>query len=402
MKINFLSQYFDPEPTIRDKEFVKKLALHGNELTVITGYPNYPFGKIYDGFKQKIYSKEIVENFTLIRLPIFPSRSNSFLLRLINILSYSFCLSVYLIFFSKKKDISYVYHPPITTALAALLLKVTRKTPYVLDVLDLWPESLTSTKFIKNKFLIYLTLIAVKLAYKHAQSIVVTSPGMKNAIIQHGINKNKIHLIYNAAQENKSSKFIKKNIGLPKNGLNILYAGNIGPAQKLEIIPEISKELEHQDIIVNFIFVGTEIDKVHLINITNKLKCKNMFFYDYVSMDEIGNYLEQSDVGLVKLNSSDLFKITIPGKTMQYMYFGKPILLLVDGDAADLVNNANCGISCSPENKNSIKEAIINLCSKNNQELKLIGQNGKNFYTEHLSSSVAINKLNQILKSEHI
>ena len=216
MKINFLTQYFDPEPVIRDKKFIRDLANKGNLISVVTGYPNYPTGKIYSGFKQKIYSKIIIDNFELIRLPLFAYKGKNLILRILNIFTFFISLSTYLLFFSKKKDISYAANPPPTVAIAALILKIFRGTPYIIDILDLWPQSLESTGFVKNKSLLKLINLTMNLIYRNALHIIVTSPGMKNTIIKSGINSEKISLIYNWAPEDRLLIYKKKTYQISK------------------------------------------------------------------------------------------------------------------------------------------------------------------------------------------
>ena len=396
MKINFISQFFDPEPTIRDLEFIKLLKMKGSDITVITGFPNYPHGKIYDGYKQKIFYSENIDNIEIKRLPLFASRSKSVFMRALNILSFFLSLVIYLVFFSKKSDISYAYHPPITIAFAALILKWVRKTPFVIDVLDLWPHSLVSTKFLTNKIIIKIITFLTKLIYNNADHIVVTSPGMKAEITSNNIPENKITTIYNSTPENRSQVFKKINLQIPKSKLTLLYAGNIGPAQEVDILIDVAKQLSIENFDVNFIFVGTGISKQKIVNKSKTLGCDNITFIPHLDISEIWNYFKKADMGIVKLSNDKLFSMTIPGKTMSYMFFGLPILMIANGDAADLVNQAKCGISCSPISKIEILEGIKECYKKDKAELKQMGVNGKKFYQENLSTKNSVNKFYDI------
>tara|TARA_Y200000002_G_C22659529_1_gene655094 strand:+ start:511 stop:1719 length:1209 start_codon:yes stop_codon:yes gene_type:complete len=396
MKINFISQFFDPEPTIRDLEFIKLLESKGSEITVITGFPNYPYGRIYDGYKQKIFQREKIGNINIVRLPLIPSRSKNVLMRALNVLSFFLSLTIYLIFFSKKNDITYAYHPPITIALASLILKKIRGTPFVLDVLDLWPHSLVSTRFSTNTFIIRIIDIITKMVYRHADHIVVTSPGMKNEIMKNNILEKKISTIYNSTPENRLRSYKKNILKIPKSKFTFLYAGNIGPAQDIEILIDIAKQINIEKPSIQFVFVGTGILKDKVIKKSLDLNCNNIIFLPHVNINEIWNYYEIADVGIVKLSKDKLFNITIPGKTMSYMFFGLPILMIANGDAANLVNSANCGLSCNPNDKNEILNNIKRLYNKNKKELKEMGDNGKNYYNSHLSTSNSINKFHQI------
>jgi colanic acid biosynthesis glycosyl transferase WcaI len=398
MKINFISQFFDPEPTIRDLEFVKMLKTKGSKITVTTGLPNYPQGKIYDGYK-KIFLREVIDDVNITRLPLIPSHSSSVFMRALNIISFFLSLTTYLVFFSKKNDITYAYHPPITIAFASLILKKIHKTPYVLDVLDLWPHSLISTKFTTNPIIIKVVSIITKLVYKHADHIVVTSPGMKNEIIKNCISEKKISVIYNSTPEKRLQTYKKINLEMPETELTLLYAGNIGPAQEIEVLIDVAKQLSIEKLKIKFIFVGTGILKEKIIKKSKDLNCDNVIFLPQVNINEVWNYYKAADIGIVKLSNDKLFDITIPGKTMSYMFFGLPILMIANGDAADLVNRANCGLTCNPDSKIKILETIRILYNKNKNELAQMGVNGKNFYASHLSTNNAVDKFHNIFAS---
>ena len=144
-KITLLTQWFDPEPTFKGLLFFAKgLSKKGFEVTVVTGFPNYPGGNLYPGYKIQIYRKEIIDNITIVRLPLYPSHSKSIIGRVLNYLSFVFH-HLYTQFFMPKVDVIYGYHPPLTIGIVLSLVRVFRKIPVVYDIQDLWPDSLKAT-----------------------------------------------------------------------------------------------------------------------------------------------------------------------------------------------------------------------------------------------------------------
>ena len=142
MRILFLTEFFDPEPMHRGLSFAKKLVAAGHEVEVITAFPNYPGGKIYPGYKLSFIKKEKIDGVQITRLPLYPSHDHSLFKRFVTYATFAFSALFYGLFFAKKPDVMYVFHPPLSTGLCAALIKKCRKIPFVLDIQDLWPDSL--------------------------------------------------------------------------------------------------------------------------------------------------------------------------------------------------------------------------------------------------------------------
>ena len=153
-RILLITQWFDPEPTFKGLLFAKELASRGFEVEVITGFPNYPGGILYDGFRIKLIQKEIIDDVLVTRVPLFPSHNKSKIGRAFNYLSFAFTSMIYGLFFSKQADVIYAYHPPLTVGISALVIKLFRRVPVVLDIQDIWPDSLKASGMITNSLLL--------------------------------------------------------------------------------------------------------------------------------------------------------------------------------------------------------------------------------------------------------
>lgn len=397
-KILLITQWFDPEPTFKGLLFAKELVKKGFNVEVITGFPNYPGGKLYDGYRIKLIKKEIVDDVTVTRVPLFPSHGQSKLGRVANYISFSFSSLIYGLFFAKRADVIYAYHPPLTVGISAVVIKLVRRIPMVLDIQDMWPDTLKATGMLHNERLLFLISGICNFIYKHVTQIVVLSPGFKNLLIERGISSKKIEVIYNWADEKvlrniydeSSVKF--KNI----NGFKILFAGNIGRAQGLDVILDTALLLKETFPKPQFIVLGQGLELDQLKKRANSLCLDNVHFLPAVDMKEVGAFLNSADALLIHLNADPLFKITIPGKTQAYMATGKPIIMGVSGDASNLISRANCGACFEPENSIALSEVIKSLMLLPSTDLKKLGKNATKFYDENLSVTVGVDSFVKI------
>lgn len=398
IKVLLITQWFDPEPTFKGLLFAKALVEKGFEVEVLTGFPNYPAGKIYDSFKIKLIDKKIIDGVTITRVPLYPSHNNSVIKRAFNYLSYALSATIYGVFFAKKPNIIYSYHPPITVGIAASLIKIFRRVPLIYDIQDLWPDTLKATNMITNdKVIKYIGKIC-DWVYRSATHLVVLSPGFKKLLIERGVPESKIEVIYNWADEAK----IENSVGVAPAALiaaenfNIVFAGNIGKAQALDTVIESAAILQKKKSNIQFVIVGGGVCLDGLTKAAKSRHLKNIVFIPSMPMNEIGATLAAADVLLVHLNNDPLFEITIPSKTQAYMAAGKPILMGVKGDAADLIKAADCGLIFEPQSTAQLVEAAENFLLKSNNELVAMGENAKNYYKSHLSIDVGVSKFAKI------
>ena len=152
MKILFIKQLFNPEPTAKSLDFALELKKRGHEVQVLTGFPSYPYGKIYDGYKQKLWEKENIEGIEVIRVPIYPNQSNSGFKRMLHYLSYAITASIFGLFLIKKPDVSFVYQGAIPVAIPAIILKKIKGVPFLYDINYLWQETVSVSAMMENRF----------------------------------------------------------------------------------------------------------------------------------------------------------------------------------------------------------------------------------------------------------
>ena len=399
-RILLLTQWFDPEPTFKGLLFAKALQKSGFDVEVVTGFPNYPSGKLYPGYKLQFRRKEVVEGIAITRVWLYPSHDRSVVRRAGNYLSFFASVALYGIFSARRADVIYAYHPPLTTGLAAALIKMLRRTPLVVDIQDLWPDTLRATGMLSNARALRVIDAFCNWMYRRCDRIVVLSPGFKKAIVDRGIPSENVEVIYNWADEAALLKTSAAPLeGFENDKFKVLFAGNMGAAQALDSVLEAAALIRDMAPQVQFVFLGGGMDAARLKSVAEAKQLSNVRFLPAVPMAEVGSRLAAADALLVHLKRDPLFEITIPSKTQAYMAAGRPIIMGVAGDAASLVTDADCGVLVEAENAQAIADAAVALSRLPPDRRAEMAANGRRFYFEHLSCGAATDKFARLFRA---
>ena len=398
-RVLLLTQWFDPEPTFKGLVFARELVRQGFEVEVITGFPNYPGGRVYPGYRVKLIQKEVIDGVNVTRVPLYPSHDKGAKGRILNYASFAASSLFYGLFFAKKADVMYAYHPPLTVGVTAALLRFFRRIPVVYDIQDMWPDTLRATGMFSNERALKLVSRVCDWVYKRVDYIVVLSPGFRRLLIERGVPSAKIDVIYNwCAEDSIADRGGDLPAGFPAEGFRVLFAGNMGKAQALPAVLEAAEILAHEAPTARFVFLGGGVEVDRLKEMAESKGLANVSFLPAVPMNEVGKYLGAADALLVHLKKDPLFQVTIPSKTQAYMAAGKPIIMGVDGDAADLVCEAKCGYVAVSENPRSIADAVMKLmCISVEQREEMAGRS-KAFYMERLSLRAGVAAFGEIFK----
>lgn len=397
-----LTQWFQPEPMFKGLPFAKELVRRGHEVEVLTGFPNYPGGKVYDGYRVKLWQREDMEGIRVNRVALYPSHNTSGVGRIANYMSFALmCLLVgpWLI---RKPDVIYVYNL-VTLSRTASFLRWIYGCKIVYDVQDLWPESVVSSGMLPGFLFGILKRWCLK-AYQRADYIVAQSPGFQKALHSRGISDKKIGIIYNWCPEDSVSpdlgnKNLAQTLGFGLDTFNVVFAGTIGVMQGLETVLLAAKLVAKSHKCVRFFLVGGGVEIKHLQDKCKEMGLDNVNFVPRQPMNAMGNIFAAADVLLVHLKKDPLFKITIPSKTQAYMAAGKPIVMAVDGDAADLVEQAEAGLVCLSEDAPAMASCIADLCDLPEDERIKLGDNGKRFYDKKLSFMHGVSEFESVFES---
>jgi glycosyltransferase involved in cell wall biosynthesis len=381
-------------------QFAHYLSQQGWSVEVVTGFPNYPEGKLYSGYKLKLYSYEKKLNYSLHRLYLFPDHSHSKIKRALNYISFGISSFIFLFFKVKKGDILYVYHPPLTTGVTAALLVKLRGIKFCYDVQDIWPDSLKSTSMINEGLITKIISNTCNFVYTQASQIRVLSEGFLNLLVERGVSEKKINIIHNwALNEHNPKTDFDPDTSVQNEFFKIIYAGNIGYAQSLDTLLDAACETFRQGLNIEFYIIGAGVCAASLNQRIIDEKISNCHIKDVVPLTQLNKILNSSDALILHLIDDSLFQITIPSKLQSYMCSGNFILNGVKGEASSLVEKSRCGLSFEPQNHLDLVNKIklsIDLGSKKRKEM---GSSGREFYLQNLSSNIGYKKLSDLFHS---
>ena len=397
-KVLILTYYFDPE-IFRINDVAYDLASRGHDVTVITGIPNYPSGKFFDGYGLFSRRREFKNGVRIIRLPLIPRGSAHIFNLVLNYISFLFtsCIFVFFHSFFHKYDCIFVHGcSPVFIAIPGIIVKKIQKIPLYFWVLDLWPESMYGSSGYSNKKVINSVCEIVKWIYSNCDKILVSSKGFSKSICSKGDFKNKIGYLPNWAEycfENPEMQIVEQ---LPK-GFNIVYAGNIGTGQNFDMV---FKAIECvNDVSINWILIGNGQSKAELQSIVKEKKLQNVFFLGQKPINSIFSYLRQCDVALLPLISGVIYSLTVPAKLQVYMACSMPVLGIVDGEAADIIKSSHCGLACNANDYHELAEIAKNMSAMNASQLNQMGDAGHNYYLLNFKRSNILDKVNSMICS---
>lgn len=378
MRILFLTDNFPPEvnaPANRTIDHCRIWAQNGVKITVITGFPNFPKGKVYDGYKNKWRQVEYIDGIKVIRVWTFITANEGFVKRILDYLS--FAISSFLMGLFVKTDLIVATSPQFFTALSGRWLSFFKQKSWVMEVRDLWPESIVSVGAMKKgKIISFFEWLELRL-YKSASKIIVVTDAFKSKITSKGIQPDKIAVHKNGANLDFYQPMDKDQILLSKLNLEgkivLAYVGTHGMAHGLDFILNQLSQLESVAPNLHFLFIGDGAERNNLIDLNNRLKLNNTTFLPSVPKDEVKRYLSLMDIALVNLRSSDTFLTVIPSKIFEAAAMRKPILLGLGGETKGIIEQFNAGCCFEPENAMSFVNNINKIIQSENYSSYQVG-----------------------------
>lgn len=403
MRVLLLTQFFDPEPTLKGLAFAKALRRQGYEVEVLTGFPNYPGGTVYEGYRPKLYQKEVVDGIPVHRVWLYASHDTSAKRRVMNYASFALSAALVGIWRVKTPDVVWVHHPPATISLPANLLRLLRRAPFVYEVQDLWPDTLAATGMLNEGRVTRLIGGLMRRTYRRAARVVVISGGFRRRLVERGVPEGKIAVVPNWCEEGRvkiqpRDPAYAEELGIA-GGFNLVFAGTMGLAQALDPVLDAAKLLLTEAPEIRFVFVGGGIEKDRLAGRALDEGLTNVVFLPRQPQEAMGRVLPLADALLVHLKDDPLFAITIPSKTQAALYAGRPVLMAVRGDAADLVERAGAGVLAEPENPRSIADAALRLARMSPEAREAMGGSGRAYYDRELSLAVGTERYAEILRA---
>lgn len=399
MRVLILSQWCDPEPTFKGVLFAQELQRRGHDVEILTGLPNYPGGKLYPGYRVRWRTREVLGGVPVLRVPLYPSHNGSALRRVANYASFAFSASVAALSV-QKPDVTYVYHPPASVALPAMVLKA-RGVPFVYDVQDLWPDTLAATGMIRNATVLKAVGSFMRVVHRAAAETVVLSQGFHDALLARGVSPETVTVIPNWTYEDRietRQPGVERAHELGFAGrFNVVFAGTMGPAQAMDTVLDAAASLEGERD-VRFVLVGGGIETTRLTEQIHRRGLTNVVLLPRRPVEEVGELLALADAVLVHLRDDPLFAITVPSKTQSYLMSGRPILMGVRGDAAAMVEAAGAGFTFPPEDGEALAAAVLRMKQASLEAREAMGRNGAQFYRDQLSLRVGVGRFVSVLQ----
>jgi putative colanic acid biosynthesis glycosyltransferase WcaI len=394
MRLLIVSQWYPPEPVRLLAELAESLQSRGHDVEVLTGFPNYPHGTIYPGYKQRLIQRELRGGVRVVRVPLYPDHSRSSIKRVLNYLSFALTASFLGPFVTQRPDVVFVYGTPYTTALPGWLVSRIKRAPVVFELLDLWPESLAASGMLSNRFALRVVHFFTRAVHAFSAAVLVITDGFRRALLADGVPEEKIHVVSNWVDVD----FFRP-LSVPRRDRNfkVLFAGNLGPMQGVETIVGAAGLLREQSDI-EILIAGDGIALSEMAERVRQEGLTNVRFLGRRPESEMPALFASVDALLVHLKAEPLLEITIPHKIFAYMASGKPIIAAVRGDAASIVEDARAGICCAPGSPEAMAEAIRGLAVLDPDVRDRLGSNGRQAAVTKYNREFLVGRIEEVIR----
>jgi colanic acid biosynthesis glycosyl transferase WcaI len=399
MRIGFVTQWFPPEPgTVVPSAIAEGLRSAGHAVEVLTGFPNYPSGRLMPGYRVRAYQREHTPSgIPVHRAPLWPNHDSRAMARMGNYLSFAAGASAVARTRMSRPDVWLVYSSPATAVLPVVRLLRRHRAPYFLLVQDLWPDSVTDSGFVPGHAGALVEGALTRFCdatYRRAAGIGVISPGMRRLLVERGIPDALIHDTPNwiaddhLLPDTSSSPRLRAELGLPLGRL-WMYAGNLGQLQGLDSLVEaFARRPEAQ-----LALVGDGVARSRLEALAASLGATNVHFVGSVATSEIGRWIAASDIQVVSLQDTPLLRVTMPSKLQTSLAAGRPVLVHGAGDVASVVQAADAGWAATPGDAEALDRSIRSGLSLDETGLGVLGSRARRLFESRYSPDVGPQRL---------
>lgn len=403
MKIIFLTHYFPPEvnaPATRTFEHCREWVKSGHQVTVITCFPNHPYGRIYPGYRHRLWQKEQIDGIDVIRVGTYLAANEGFLLRTLNFVSYMGAASIASIF-APKSDVVISTSPQFFCGLAGFIASRLKGVPWVLEVRDLWPDSIVAVGAMREGRLIRLLSRMEAWAYRKADRIVSVTESFKEHIEARAGAGHKVAVVKNGVDLDsfatpRPDPELRRKLGL-EGKFVAAYVGTHGMAHGLEVVLEAAALLRDEPDIA-FLLVGEGAEAQRLRAMREEAGLANVVMLGQQPRELMPALWALTDAALVLLRRSEVFKTVIPSKLLEAMGTGRPVVLGVEGEAKAILEGTGCGIAIEPENAAQLADAVRRL-ARDPDLARELGANGRICIERDYDRRVLADRLASVLAS---
>lgn len=402
MRVLVVTQYFWPE-NFRVNDLVQGLCERGHQVTVLTGIPNYPGGRLFSGYGYFSPLREHYAGAEVIRVPLI-SRGGGGAIRLaLNYFSFALAASVLGPLRCRGKfDAIFVHEPsPITVGLPAVVMKKIKHAPIYFWVLDLWPESLAAAGSVRAPWLLRTVEGLVRWIYRHCDRLLMQSRGFFAHAEHLGVEPQRLRYFPNWAE--KLYRPVEPGQDVPAicsalpDGFRVMFAGNVGVAQDFPTLLSAAEKLKcFPD--VHWVIVGEgRMSAWVSLEIERRGLGKNVHLLGHHAPDVMPPLFAQADVMLVSLKRESIFELTVPAKLQAYLACGRPVIGALEGEGARIINEAKAGVACLPEDPEALVQAVLKLYQMTREERVAMGAAGRAYYEANFEREMLFDQLEQWL-----
>jgi glycosyltransferase involved in cell wall biosynthesis len=396
-----VSQYFWPEE-FRINEVTRSLVEKGLQVDVLTGKPNYPQGQIYKNFRFWGVAHDFFHHAQVSRVPLIPRGKNSGLGLALNYLSFIFFGMICgpWLMRNKKHDVIFVYGvSPILSAIPALFIGWLKKAPVVIWVQDLWPQSLSATGYVRNRYVLRAVEQVVRFIYSRADLLLVQSKAFVEPV-RHLASDTPIQYYPNSVDDSfaKPAVTAAPFVAGMDAAFTVLFAGNVGMAQAVPVIVDAAARIQkYSDI--QIVVLGDGSARPWMLEQVAKLGLTNLHLPGRFPVETMPSFMQKASVLLVTLADQDIFAATVPNKVQAYMATGRPIIACMNGEGAKLISDAQAGLAVPAEDGAALADAILQMYRMTDVQRNQIALNAKTYYHEHFEHDKLIEQLIEILRN---
>jgi glycosyltransferase involved in cell wall biosynthesis len=401
MRILFLSHYFPPEvnaPASRTFEHCREWVRNGHQVTVVTCAPNHPRGRVYAGYRNRLWQRERRDGIDIVRLATYITANEGFARRSLGYLSFliaCICAAPFL----PRADVLITTSPQFFNGLAGYPVKLLKRIPWVLEIRDLWPDSVLAVGAVKNRQLIRWLAALERFAYRKCDHIVPLTEAFRRDIVGKGIAPEKISVVRNGADlalfdNHADPQELRARLGL-EGKFVVSYVGTHGMAHGLETVLHAAAQLRGQQRIA-FLLVGDGAERQRLLGLRAQLGLTNVTMLGQQPKELMPQIWALSDASLVVLRKLPLFETVIPSKIFEIMAMERPIILAVGGEAREIVEEGEAGLVIEPESSADLCAAVLRLA--NDQALaRQLGANGRHYVTAYFDRRALARRFEGVL-----
>lgn len=404
LKILIVTQYFWPE-NMRINDLAEGMIAKGHEVTVLTGLPNYPEGKIFPDYQENPDNYSYYSGARIVRIPMLARGQSSITLAL-NYFSFFISASIFAPYKLRNQKFDVIFAcslSPVFSVIPAIILGRLKKAPVFTWVLDLWPESLDAVGAIKNKKVINLVGKVVSWIYNRTDYLLAQSKGFEENLIKYctkKINPNRIVYFPSWAEDDFTDTVQSDSDILPhdNSAFTVVFAGNIGEAQDFPSILQAVEDVQN-DLPVRWVIVGSGRASAWLHEEVVSRKLDNVLLLGRHPLEKMPALFSTADALLVSLKTNEVFAKTIPGKVQAYLASGRPIIAMIDGEAARVVQESEAGMACASSDAASLADIVRKMAALPVEQREAMGKAGRRYYLENFSKLRLFDRLEKLFET---